>query len=201
MTFSIVARCPKTLALGVATASASIAVGNRVPHVKAGVGAIATQAKTNIKYGIEGLKLLEMGFSPKEALEALLEKDPEREERQIIMIDAKGRVAAFTGKMTIEWSGHIIGKDCTVAGNLLVSRGVIEAMAIAFEESKSETLVERLLRALEAGQKAGGDRRGRASAALKVCDDKRIISLKVDFDPHPIKELRKIISKTYKTKM
>ena len=74
-------------------------------------------------------------------------------------------------------------------------------MAIAFEESKSETLVERLLRALEAGQKAGGDRRGRASAALKVCDDKRIISLKVDFDPHPIKELRKIISKTYKTKM
>ena len=201
MTFSIVARCPKTLALGVATASASIAVGNRVPRVKAGVGAIATQAKTNIKYGIEGLKLLEMGFSPKKTLETLLEKDSEREERQVIIIDAQGRIAAFTGRKTLEYKGHIVGKNYAVAGNLLASKRVIEAMAIAFEESKGETLVERLLRALEAGQKAGGDRRGRASAALKVCDDKRTISLKVDFDPHPIKELRKIISKTYKTKM
>ena len=201
MTFSIIARCPKTLALGVATASASIAVGNRVPHVKAGIGAIATQAKTNIKYGIEGLKLLEMGFSPKKTLETLLEKDSEREERQVVMIDAQGRIAAFTGRKTLEYKGHIVGKNYAVAGNLLASKRVIEAMAIAFEESKGETLVERLLRALEAGQKAGGDRRGRASAALKVCDDKRIISLKVDFDPHPIKELRKIFSKTYKTKM
>ena len=202
MTFSIIARCPKTLALGVATASASIAVGNRVPHVKAGVGAIATQAKTNIKYGIEGLKLLEMGFSPKKTLETLLEKDSEREERQVVMIDAQGRIAAFTGRKTLEYKGHIVGENYAVAGNLLASKRVIEAMAIAFEESKGETLVERLLKALEAGQKAGGDRRGRASAALKVCNDnKRIISLKVDLDPHPIKELRKIISKTYKTKM
>ena len=192
MTFSIVARCPKTLALGVAAASASIAVGNRVPHIKAGVGAVATQAKTNVNYGIEGLKLLEKGFSPKEALEALLEKDPEREERQIIMIDAKGRVAAFTGKMTIEWSGHIIGKDYAVAGNLLVSREVIEAMAMAFEKSEGETLAERLLRALEAGQHAGGDRRGRASAALKVQGVNLHVDLKVDFDSNPVKKLRRI---------
>ena len=192
MTFSIVARCPKTLALGIAVASASIAVGNRVPHIKAGVGAIATQAKTNVNYGIEGLKLLEMGFSPKEALEALLEKDPEREERQIIMIDAKGRVAAFTGKMTIEWSGHIIGKDYAVAGNLLVSREVIEAMAMAFEKSEDKTLAERLLKALEAGQHAGGDRRGRASAALKVQGDNLHVDLRVDFDSDPVKKLRRI---------
>ena len=192
MTFSIVARCPKTLALGVAVASASIAVGNRVPHIKAGVGAVATQAKTNVNYGIEGLKLLEMGFSPKEALEALLEKDPEREERQIIMIDAKGRVAAFTGKMTIEWSGHIIGKDYAVAGNLLVSREVIEAMAMAFEKSEDKTLAERLLRALEAGQHAGGDRRGRTSAALKIQGDNLHVDLRVDFDSDPVKKLRRI---------
>ena len=192
MTFSIVARCPKTLALGVAVASASIAVGNRVPHIKAGVGAVATQAKTNVNYGIEGLKLLEMGFSPKEALEALLEKDPEREERQIIMIDAEGRVAAFTGKMTIGWSGHIIGRDYAVAGNVLVSREVIEAMVAAFEKSEGETLAERLLKALEAGQHVGGDRRGRASAALKVQGSNLHVDLRVDFDPDPVKKLRRI---------
>jgi len=200
MTFSIVARCPKTLALGVATASASIAVGNRVPHVKAGVGAIATQAKTNINYGIEGLKLLEMGFSPKKTLETLLEKDSEREERQVIIIDIEGRIAAFTGKKAVEWKGHIIGRNYAVAGNMLVGEKVIEAMAKAFEKSKGETLAEGLLRALEAGQRAGGDKRGKTSAALKVCDNEGLrINLRVDLNPNPIKELRKMMSKAYKT--
>ena len=200
MTFSIIARCPKTLALGVATASASIAVGNRVPHVKAGVGAIATQAKTNIKYGIEGLKLLEMGFSPKKTLETLLEKDSEREERQVIIIDIEGRIAAFTGKKAVEWKGHIIGRNYAVAGNMLVGEEVIEAMVEAFEKSEGETLAERLLRALEAGQRAGGDKRGKTSAALKVCDNEGLrINLRVDLNPNPIKELRKMMSKAYKT--
>ena len=200
MTFSIIARCPKTLALGVATASASIAVGNRVPHVKAGVGAIATQAKTNIKYGIEGLKLLEMGFSPKKTLETLLEKDSEREERQVIIIDIDGRIAAFTGKKAAEWKGHIIGRNYAVAGNMLVGEKVIEAMAKAFEKSKGETLAEGLLRALEAGQRAGGDKRGKTSAALKVCDNEGLrINLRVDLNPNPIEELRKMMSKAYKT--
>jgi len=200
MTFSIIARCPKTLALGVATASASIAVGNRVPHVKAGVGAIATQAKTNIKYGIEGLKLLEMGFSPKKTLETLLEKDSEREERQVIIIDIEGRIAAFTGKKAVEWKGHIIGRNYAVAGNMLVGEEVIEAMVEAFEKSEGETLAERLLRALEAGQRAGGDKRGKTSAALKVCDNEGLrINLRVDLNPNPIEELRKMMSKAYKT--
>ena len=200
MTFSIIARCPKTLALGVATASASIAVGNRVPHVKAGVGAIATQAKTNIKYGIEGLKLLEMGFSPKKTLETLLEKDSEREERQVIIIDIEGRIAAFTGKKAVEWKGHIIGRNYAVAGNMLVGEEVIEAMVEAFEKSEGETLAEGLLRALEAGQRAGGDKRGKTSAALKVCDNEGLrINLRVDLNPNPIKELRKMMSKAYKT--
>jgi len=200
MTFSIIARCPKTLALGVATASASIAVGNRVPHVKAGVGAIATQAKTNIKYGIEGLKLLEMGFSPKKTLETLLEKDSEREERQVIIIDIEGRIAAFTGKKAVEWKGHIIGRNYAVAGNMLVGEEVIEAMVEAFEKSEGETLAEGLLRALEAGQRAGGDKRGKTSAALKVCDNEGLrINLRVDLNPNPIEELRKMMSKAYKT--
>ena len=200
MTFSIVARCPKTLALGVATASASIAVGNRVPHVKAGVGAIATQAKTNVKYGIEGLKLLEMGFSPKKTLETLLEKDSEREERQVIIIDIEGRIAAFTGKKAVEWKGHIIGRNYAVAGNMLVGEEVIEAMAEAFEKSEGEPLAEGLLRALEVGQRAGGDKRGKTSAALKVCDNEGLrINLRVDLNPNPIKELRKMMSKAYKT--
>ena len=200
MTFSIIARCPKTLALGVATASASIAVGNRVPHVKAGVGAIATQAKTNINYGIEGLKLLEMGFSPKKTLETLLEKDSEREERQVIIIDIDGRIAAFTGKKAVEWKGHIIGRNYAVAGNMLVGEEVIEAMAKAFEKSKGETLAEGLLRALEAGQRAGGDKRGKTSAALKVCDNEGLrINLRVDLNPNPIEELRKMMSKAYNT--
>jgi uncharacterized Ntn-hydrolase superfamily protein len=111
LTFSIVAKCSKTLALGVAVATASIAVGNRVPHVKANVGAIATQAKTNIEYGVKGLKLLEMGFSPQTVLESILKEDPEREERQIIIIDVHGRTAAFTGKNTVEWKGHLIGEN------------------------------------------------------------------------------------------
>lgn len=199
MTFSIVARCSKTLALGVAVATASIAVGDRVPHVKAGVGAVATQAKTNVNYGIEGLKLLETGLSPKETLKILLAKDSEREERQVIMIDANGRVAAFTGEKTIEWKGHIVGRDYAVAGNMLVSGEVIEAMAFAFEESEGEILAERLLRALEAGQQAGGDKRGRASAALKVQGSNLHMDLRVDFDSDPIGKLRKLWSKAYKT--
>ena len=201
MTFSIVARCPKTLALGVAVATASVAVGSRVPYVKASVGAIATQAKTNVNYGIEGLKLLEMGLSPEEALETLLKEDPEREERQIIIIDVEGRTAAFTGKKAVEWKGHIIGRNYAVAGNTLVGEEVIEAMAEAFEKSEGETLAERLLRALEAGQRAGGDRRGKTSAALKVCDNEGLrINLRVNLNPDPIEELRKMMSKNYKGK-
>lgn len=196
MTFSIVARCPKTLALGVCVSTAAPAVGSVVPHVEAKVGAIATQAQTNILYGINGLKLLKMGFSPKTALEAMLKEDPEREKRQVAIIDKDGRTAAFTGKETLEWKGHLIGENYVVAGNLLAGAQVIEAMAQTFENSKGN-LAERLLKALEAGQKAGGDKRGRASAALLVADKpplptRPFIDLRVDDHPNPIAELRRI---------
>jgi uncharacterized Ntn-hydrolase superfamily protein len=192
----MVARCPKTLTLGVCVSTAVPAVGSRVPHVKAEVGAIATQAKTNIFYGINGLKLLKAGLSPQTALETMLKEDPDRESRQVIMLDIEGRTAAFTGKETIGWKGHLVGKDYVAAGNMLAGRKVIGAMAQAFENSEGE-LAGRLLKALEAGQEAGGDKRGRMSAALlEVGREQRgnrpILDLRVDEHPNPVGELRRI---------
>jgi len=195
----MVARCPKTLTLGVCVSTAVPAVGSRVPYVEAGVGAIATQAKTNIFYGINGLKLLKAGWSPQAALEAMLNEDPDRESRQVIIIDSEGRTAAFTGKENIGWKGHLVGKDYVVAGNMLVSSQVIEAMAQTFEDSEGE-LAERLLKALEAGQEAGGDKRGRMSAALLIASQQQIktraiLDLKVDGHHDPVKELKRIFEK------
>ena len=190
----MVARCPKTWMLGVCVSTAVPAVGSRVPHVEAGVGAIATQANTNILYGVDGLKLLKTGLSPQAALETMLKEDPDRESRQVIIVDKDGRTAAFTGKETIDWKGHLVGKDYAVAGNMLVSSRVIEAMAQTFESSEGE-LAERLMKALEAGQEAGGDKRGKVSAALVVASQKGtgpILDLRVDKHPDPVRELRRI---------
>ena len=204
-TFSMAARCPKTFSLGVCTASAAPAVRSRVPHIEAEVGAIATQANTNILYGVNGLKLLKKGFSPQKALEAMLREDPHRETRQVIIIDKHGRKAAFTGKDTINWKGHLTGKDYAVAGNMLVANKVIEAMAQAFESSEGK-LAERLMKALEAGQKSGGDKRGKTSAALLVTSKEYkitqpLIDLSVDQHPDPIQELRRIFRHFQKEKV
>ena len=192
----MVARCPKTLALGVCVATAVPSVGSVVPHVESGIGAIATQAYTNVLYGIKGLKLLKMGFSPQTALEAMLKEDSEREQRQVIILDKDGRTAAFTGKETIDWKGHLVGANYAVAGNMLVGSKVIEAMAHTFDGSKGE-LSERLMKALEAGQRAGGDKRGKKSAALLVTNHqgtgtRPLLDLRVDDHPDPVKELRRI---------
>jgi uncharacterized Ntn-hydrolase superfamily protein len=197
LTFSIVARDPKTKALGVSVSTAVPAVGSVVPHVEAGVGAIATQAQTNVLYGIEGLKLLKTGLSPQTALGTMLQRDNDREKRQVIIIDAQGRTAAFTGKENIEWKGHMVGKDCAAAGNMLVGSRVIKAMIETFEATKGK-LAERLLKALEAGQEAGGDKRGQMSAALLVAGEqwisetRPVLDLRVDAHQDPVKELRRI---------
>jgi uncharacterized Ntn-hydrolase superfamily protein len=197
LTFSIVARCPKTLALGVAVSTAVPAVGSVVPHVKVNVGAIATQAQTNIAYGIEGLRLFENGEIPEKVLKKLLAADRDREKRQVIIIDAKGRTAAFTGKETENWKGHVIGEDCVVAGNMLTGRNVIRAMRDSFDEQKG-TLALRLLTSLEAGQNAGGDKRGRLSAALLVADSRwtsssrPLLDLRVDAHSNPVAELLRV---------
>ena len=190
------ARCAKTLALGVCVSTAAPAVGSRVPHVEARVGAIASQAKTNVLYGINGLRLLKMDFSPQTALETMLKEDPDRESRQVIIINKEGRSAAFTGRETIDWKGHLIGKDYVVAGNMLVGDSVIGAMAQVFESSGG-VLSERLMKALEAGQKAGGDKRGKTSAALLVTQKERVgtrplLDLRVDEHRDPVRELRRV---------
>jgi len=197
LTFSIVARDPKTKALGVSVSTAVPAVGSVVPHVEAGVGAVATQAQTNILYGIEGLELLKAGLSPQTALETMLQRDVDREKRQVIIIDAQGKTATFTGSENVEWKGHMIGKDCAVAGNMLVGSQVIKVMVETFETTKGK-LAERLLKALEAGQEAGGDKRGRMSAALLVAGEqwisetRPVLDLRVDAHRDPVKELRRI---------
>jgi len=196
-TFSMVARCSRTGALGVCVSTAVPAVGGVVPHAEAGVGAIATQGYTEVQYGLKGLELLRRGVPPQKALERMLKADPKRETRQVIIIDELGRKAAHTGRETHDWRGHIIGEDYVAAGNLIVSEKVLEAMAEAFEDSEGH-LSDRLMLALEAGERAGGDKRGGISAALIVVGERNlpevrpIISLRVDFHREPVRELRRI---------
>lgn len=192
-TFSIVARCPRTGELGVAVSTAIPAVGAINPFARAHVGAIATQAWSNPYLGMDGLRLLARGLSAAAALEQLLTADADRDWRQLGIVDAHGGVAAFTGDEVQPWKGHRVGKGYVVAGNLLVSEETILAMAEAFEAAQG-ALGERLLVALEAGQAAGGDKRGKVSAALLVVGDEEYphIDLRVDEHVEPVAELRRI---------
>lgn len=195
-TFSIVARDPVTGALGAAVSTARLAVGNRVLHVEHNVGAIATQANTNPLLAKEALQRLQNGVTAKDALDAVLQADEKRDERQLSIIDAKGNVAAFTGTKPDDYKNHIIGKDFIVAGNILVGKETLEAMASAFDAVKG-TLADRVMAALEAGQQAGGDRRGKISAAIVVVNQApssngyaKNIDLRIDSSKDPVAELR-----------
>ncbi len=193
-TFSIVAHDATSGMLGVAISTRVPAVGAVCPFARAGVGAISTQAWTNPLLGIDGLDLLEQGYSAEEALRKLLDADPDLEMRQIIAVDREGRSAAHTGSETDLWQGHRTGDGYAVAGNMLVGEETIIAMAEAFEASADEPLSERLLRALESGQVAGGDKRGRQSAALYVVKSEPYpyLDLRVDEHPDPVAELRRV---------
>jgi uncharacterized Ntn-hydrolase superfamily protein len=190
-TFSIVALDPDTGALGVAVSTARLAVGNRVPFAKAKVGAVATQANTNPTLGYEALRLLEQGKTAQEALEAVLAADPGREERQLSVIDAKGNRAGFTGSKPDDYKAHILGKNCVAAGNILTGRETLTALVETFEGAKG-TLGDRIMAAMEAGQKAGGDKRGRISAAMLVVTEggHPYINLRIDKSTDPVAELR-----------
>jgi uncharacterized Ntn-hydrolase superfamily protein len=176
-------------------------VGSVVPYAKAGVGAIATQSFANTTFGPKGLELLRKGLTPSQVLKQLLASDKDRELRQVGIVDAKGRAAAFTGKKCLPWAGHIVGKGFAVQGNILAGEQVVKAMAKAFQETQGE-LAERLMAALEAGEQAGGDARGKQSAAILVVRkgagyggfDDRYIDLRVDDHPEPVKELRRILT-------
>jgi uncharacterized Ntn-hydrolase superfamily protein len=193
-TFSIAARCPRSGMLGVAVSTAVPAVGGICSYIKEGVGAIATQSWVNPYLGIDGLKLLEQGLSAEETLTRLLADDPGREDRQIGIVDAEGRAAAHSGASCVDWAGHIIGDGFTVQGNMLVGPETIQAMATAAKASEAFDLTERLMLILEAGQAAGGDKRGKQSAALKVFNREAYpwLDIRVDEHRNPVAELRRI---------
>lgn len=194
MTFSIVARCPRTGMLGVGTSSKALGAGLWVPYVRAGVGAVASQSFTNPFLGIDGLTLMEQGLTAARVLEKLVESDRGRDLRQVGLVDHEGNTAAYTGSRCIDWAGAVEGGGFVCLGNILVGEEVVKAMARAFESSVDEPLPRRLLLALEAGQEAGGDRRGRQSAGLRVFDTQEYpyCDLRVDDHPDPVAELRRV---------
>lgn len=198
-TFSIVAFDPETDSLGVAVQSKFLAVGAVVPWAKAGVGAVATQAMANFTYGPRGLDLMAEGKIAEETIEALTSNDDDREHRQVGVVDARGRAANFTGAECFDWAGGVTGEYYTAQGNILVGRETVEAMAKVYETVEGD-FAARLLAALDAGRAAGGDSRGEQSAALLVVcegggyggDNDRVVDLRVDDHPSPIKELIRI---------
>ena len=198
-TFSIAAFDPETDSLGVAVQSKFLAVGSVVPWARAGVGAVATQAMANFNYGPRGLDLMAQGRTAEETVGALSAADEDREHRQLGVVDARGRAATFTGSECFDWAGGVTGEHYAAQGNILVGRENVEAMAKTYEGAGGD-LAARLLAALDAGQEAGGDSRGRQSAALLVVregggyggDNDRVIDLRVDDHPDPIKELIRI---------
>ncbi|MBO77159.1 MAG: hypothetical protein CME17_06960 [Gemmatimonadetes bacterium] len=200
-TFSIVARDPATEELGVAVQSRAFRAAAIVSYAKAGVGAIATQASANQSYGPGGLELLEQGLSPDEVVARLTNADEGRDRRQLAVIDAQGRVSAYTGSRTSDWAGHIEGNNYSVQGNILVSEQVVQAMAQAFETAEGE-LAERLMEALDAGQAAGGDARGKQSGGILVVKPigdsgrttDRWIDVRVDDHPTPFLEIRRLMN-------
>ncbi|WEG13121.1 DUF1028 domain-containing protein [Pullulanibacillus sp. KACC 23026] len=198
-TFSIVGYDPEAEEWGVAVQSKFLGVGAVVPYAKAGVGAVATQSLANTSYGPDGLALIEKGYTAEEAIRRLVENDPDRDQRQVGMVDRNGHAATYTGKNCYDWAGGMTGPGFAAQGNILVGKETVMAMGETFVKSNG-SLAERLLTALAAGQRAGGDKRGRQSAALLIVKEKggyggyndRALDLRVDDHPTPIKELRRI---------
>jgi len=198
-TFSIVAYDPETDSLGVAVQSKFLAVGSVVPWARAGVGAVATQALANYNYGPRGLDLMSQGRIAEQTVEALISADEDREHRQLGVVDARGLAATFTGSECFDWAGGVTGGHYTAQGNILVGQETVAAMASTYEETAGD-LATRLLAALDAGQEAGGDSRGKQSAALLVVregggyggDNDRVLDLRVDDHPDQIRELIRI---------
>jgi len=199
-TFSIVAYDPAAQEWGVAVQSKFLAVGAAVSWAQAGAGAVATQAEANTAYGPEGLAMLARGLSAQETLDRLVTADAGRDHRQAGIVDSLGRAATFTGKACVDWAGGVTGPGYACQGNILVGPDTVQAMAQSFEHSQGE-LADRLVMALAAGQKAGGDRRGQQSAAVLVVRDRggygghndRYMDLRVDDDPQPIRKLKRLL--------
>lgn len=203
-TYSIVAFDPATGDLGVAVQSKYFGVGSVVPWAKAGVGAIASQALPNLNYGPEGLRLLADGKSAKQVVKELTEADPRKSVRQLGVVDAHGRAAVHTGAECLEWAGQFVGTNFTVQGNILAGEKVTKGMAEAYERARKvegSELADWLMAALQAGEDAGGDRRGRQSAAMLVVREgggpaganDRFIDLRVEDHREPTVELARLL--------
>ncbi|AYC28590.1 DUF1028 domain-containing protein [Paenisporosarcina cavernae] len=200
MTFSIVGYDPKTKEHGIAVASKFLSVGAVVPFAKAGVGAIATQSWANLDYGVKGLELLEQGHSPQEVFEQIRATDENFASRQIGIVDAKGRGFTFTGDECFDWAGGLAGENYAAQGNILVDHSTVENMEATFLQTEG-SLADRLLSALLAGDAAGGDSRGKQSAALLVVKENgsyggytdKYIDLRVDDHEDPVVELGRLM--------
>lgn len=193
-TFSITARCERTNQFGVAVSTAVPGVGMLCPFVASGVGAVATQSFVNPYLGIWGLEYLAQGHSAAETVELLKQRDPGIPLRQFAVVDRHGGSAAFSGKGCDGWYGHRTGPNYAIAGNMLVGEATLEAMEASFSHTGDLPLVERLLEALKAGQNAGGDKRGKQSAAVKVyhLEDYPLVDLRVDEHIDPVPELLRV---------
>jgi len=194
MTWSIIARDHATGQFGIAVATKFFAVGARVPHIAANVGGIATQALVNPYYGIDGVKLLREGRSPREVVDTLLAADSGRESRQLHIMDAGGRIASHTGRDCVDWCGHIEGRGFSIAGNMLAGAGVLDDTAKSYATNENLPFAQRLIAAMRAGEAAGGDKRGRQSAALLIHGDEEwsALDLRVDDHTDPLTELERL---------
>ncbi len=196
MTWSILARDPRTGELGAAVASRFLAAGALCPRVEGGVGAICTQALVNPRFAHEGIARLRAGDDPAPLVAALTGADAGQATRQLHMLSADGRSARHTGAGCVGWCGHVAGPDVSVAGNMLAGPEVLDATRDAFLASAGQNLAERLLAAMEAGEAAGGDKRGRQSAAIVVAsaDPWPDLDLRADDHPDPLAELRRLVT-------
>jgi uncharacterized Ntn-hydrolase superfamily protein len=194
MTWSIIARDELSGQFGVAVATRFFAVGARVPYIAPHIGAIATQALVNPYYGIDGLKLLREGRQPRDVVATVIAADPGRESRQLHIIDASGRVALHTGSDCVGWAGHREGNGFSVAGNMLAGAQVIEAAAQAYVAEERLPFAQRLIAAMRSGEAAGGDKRGKQSAALLIYADEEWSALDLRVDDHidPLAELERL---------
>lgn len=199
-TYSIVAADPNAGEVGVAVQSKFLAVGHVVPWAKGGIGAVATQAWANLRFGPEGLSLLEQGMHPEKIVEALIKSDAGHASRQFGIVDLQGRSATYTGADCADWAGGIAGDGFAAQGNILVGSETVRQMADTFKNTEGD-LTSRLMESLAAGQEAGGDRRGMQSAALYVVKkdggygggSDRLVDIRVDDHKDPIKELRRVL--------
>ena len=194
MTWSIIARDNATGQFGIAVATKFFAVGARVPHIAAGFGGVATQALVNPYYGIDGVKLLRGGREPHDIINTLIAADPGRESRQLHIMDADGRIASHTGRDCVDWCGHIEGKSFSIAGNMLAGAQVLDDTAKAYLANENLPFAQRLIAAMRSGEAAGGDKRGKQSAALLIHGEEEWSDLDLRVDDHvdPLTELERL---------